>query len=98
MSGSVVFHPSAEEDVRQAYRWYEEQRKGLGEDFLLCIEAAINAIKESPLSFPAIHKNARRILTRRFPYSIFYVASGATITIVAVFHCHRAPILWRNRT
>lgn len=97
MNHSLVFRPSAEEDLRQAYRWYEEQRIGLGDDFLLCVEAAIAAISESPQRFPTVHKTARRILVRRFPYAIFYAFDGFIISIMAVFHCHRNPKRWRNR-
>lgn len=97
MTGSISFHPSAEEDVRQAYIWYEEQRAGLGEDFLLCVEAALAAIQGNPHGFPAVHKEARRILLRRFPYAVFYVVNNQAVFVLAVFHCRRNPSNWMNR-
>ena len=34
----VRIRPEAEADIQDAYKWYESQRKGLGESFILCIE------------------------------------------------------------
>lgn len=44
MTYQIRFPAIAEEELHQAYNWYEEQRDGLGEDFLLCIEATLDAI------------------------------------------------------
>jgi hypothetical protein len=34
MSLPVVFHPDVQGEIDKAYRWYEQQRAGLGDDFL----------------------------------------------------------------
>ena len=39
---NVVIRPEAGFDIKDAYEWYEAQRKGLGEGFLLCIEEALS--------------------------------------------------------
>lgn len=44
----VVIRPEAEADIKDAYDWYEAQRKGLGESFLLCIEEALSRASRSP--------------------------------------------------
>ncbi len=69
----ILFRSVAEQELREAYRWYEDQRTGLGEDFLLCVEAAVAKARRSPELYPEVHKNVRRVLVRRFPYGIFYV-------------------------
>jgi toxin ParE1/3/4 len=97
MKYTVVFRPEAEEDLRRAYRWYEEQRAGLGQDFLLCIEAVVAAINENPSRFPAVHKEVRRALLRRFPYAVFYLLQDDSISVLAVFHCSRDPQYWQSR-
>jgi hypothetical protein len=38
MSKKLIIRPEAEEELNQAYQWHESQRKGLGDDFLLCVE------------------------------------------------------------
>jgi len=35
-SKQVIIRSEAESDIQDAYQWYEAQRKGLGESFLLC--------------------------------------------------------------
>ena len=42
----------AKDDVELAFEWYEKQRKGLGFEFLDCVEISINNI----LSFPEMYK------------------------------------------
>jgi plasmid stabilization system protein ParE len=79
MKYALRIRPNAEEDLRQAYAWYEEQRVGLGDDFLLCYEAALDAIIENPTRFPIIQHKIRRTLIRRFPYAIYYVFDPKTI-------------------
>jgi len=35
----VIILPEAEGDLAQAYQWYEKQVDGLGNEFLLCVDA-----------------------------------------------------------
>jgi plasmid stabilization system protein ParE len=34
MGVELVVAPEAQQDIEEAYGWYEERRSGLGEDFL----------------------------------------------------------------
>jgi len=97
MRYSLIIRPEAESDLREARRWYEKQRKGLGHDFLLCIEAGIESIQEKPLLCPIVHGAVRRKLVRRFPFGIFYVVRESTIIILAIMHCRRNPAEWMRR-
>ena len=97
MKSRVVIRPEAEADLADAFAWYEERRAGLGERFLLCVEAALAAIERYPASFPTVHQQVRRALLRRFPYGIFYTIEPNAIVVLAVFHCGRDPRRWRER-
>ncbi|MBN2091621.1 type II toxin-antitoxin system RelE/ParE family toxin [candidate division KSB1 bacterium] len=97
MVDKLIFVPEAEQDISEAYTWYENRRIGLGEDFLSCIDASIHALYRRPEMYPIVHENYHRILVRRFPYSIFYEYANATITIYSVFHNSRDPHKWRER-
>jgi plasmid stabilization system protein ParE len=97
MKYSLAIQPEAEEDLRQAFLWYEEQREGLGEEFLHSIEAGMKRIGDHPLMFSKIHKDVRRHLIRRFPYGIFYTVEMERIAILAVFHVARDPQQWMRR-
>jgi toxin ParE1/3/4 len=97
MNKHVIIEPEAEADIAQAHDWYEQRREGLGEDFLLCIEAALHVIAERPKSFPLIRKTARRVLIHRFPYAVLFVDRQEYIAVVGVFHSSRNPKTWKKR-
>jgi plasmid stabilization system protein ParE len=79
-----------------------QQRAGLGADLVRAIDAAVEAIAESP----AIHAlvahlpaelTVRRARIRRFPYSLPFVELEAEFRILAVAHDRRRPRYWRHR-
>ena len=41
----------AQDDINQAYQWYQEQQDGLGEDFLNSLENAFNRICKFQMGF-----------------------------------------------
>jgi len=67
-----IFRPAAAADVEDAYRWYEDQRIGLGEEFLVAVSNAIKSLASYAERFPAIYRQTRRVHLRRFPYSLYY--------------------------
>ncbi len=96
-SSCVIVRPQAEAELHEAYDWYETQRPGLGEEFLLCVDACMAAIHHNPRLYPPIHGDVRRALMRRFPYGVFYVLGDEAITVLAVFHLSRDPRRWQQR-
>lgn len=97
MPADLVFVPEVEDDLAEAYAWYEAQRPGLGEEFMTCVEAALRALTRHPAMHALVHESYRRALLRRFPYSIFYEYAAGVITVFAVFHSSRDPNKWRLR-
>ena len=97
MSLRLIVRPEAEAEMADAFDWYENRAPGLGNDFLLCVDAVLNAILRNPASFPRVHRIVRRALTRRFPYEIFFVEDDERIVIVSVFHARRNPKRWQDR-
>ncbi len=59
---TVRFHPQAEQEFREAIAWYEHQRTGLGAEFALSIDGAVERIRRSPEKYPEVHKTVRRIV------------------------------------
>lgn len=94
---SVEFTPEALLDFQEAYDWYEAQRTGLGAQFALSIEAAIEQARRHPHSGLAIHGEVRRVLARRFPYGVLYVPVEGRLVVVAIFHGQRKPTSWKER-
>jgi plasmid stabilization system protein ParE len=93
----VIFRPEARIEALEAYRWYENQRSGLGREFRQALDQAINTIREKPKSFPVVHRDTRRALLKRFPYMIFYRVYADVISVVAVMHGKRDPSVWLRR-
>jgi toxin ParE1/3/4 len=79
MKSTLRLRPEAEADLQEAYRWYEGQRSGLGDDLLLCVEAALQVLQDNPNQFPEVYKEVRRLVLRRFPYSIFYLSRSESV-------------------
>jgi plasmid stabilization system protein ParE len=66
----LVLRPAAASDLDEAFLWYESQRAGLGEEFLVAVTRVMEVLAESPLQYPIVHRETRRALVRRFPYSV----------------------------
>jgi plasmid stabilization system protein ParE len=97
MAAELVIAPEAAQDIDEAYGWYEGRRVGLGEEFLSCVDACIQAICRLPEMHTKVHKEYRRALARRFPYAVFYEHVADTITVYCVFHTSRSPEKLRQR-
>ena len=97
MKKQLIIRPEAENEMAEAFDWYEIRSSGLGFDFLLCVEASFNSIARMPNKFPQVHLDVRRALVRRFPYELFFVENDEQIVILAVFHAKRNPKQWVER-
>ena len=81
----------AKDDLEIAFAWYEDQRRGLGFEFLDCLEAAIETIIQMPKLYPEQYDNFRRTLVRRFPFSIFYTIESKEIVVHSIFDNRQDP-------
>jgi len=97
MIKNVIILPETEQDVTDAYDWYQTHKVGLEEDFLQCVDICIQSIQRNPEMYAIAHEGYRRALIRRFPYAIFYEYLEDELTLYAVFHCSQDPKKWRNR-
>jgi plasmid stabilization system protein ParE len=87
----LIVRPDAEADMATGYDWYEDQREGLGKEFVEEVSTVIAMIQSEPLRFPAIFRTLRRALVHRFPYGVFFVVRSDTVIVVAVMHLARNP-------
>ena len=94
----IIIRPEAESDIKDAYEWYEAQRKGLGEGFLLCIEEALSRASRNPEIYSVVYKQVRRVLIHRFPFGVFFIEGEESISVLAVLHARRNPKTWKGRT
>jgi len=97
MKYKVIIQPEAEDDLANAFSWYEDRRPGLGHNFLLHMEAGLNFIEKSPELHRIGYKGTRMHLVKRFPYKIIYLFETETIRVLAVFHGKRNPEVLKKR-
>lgn len=97
MSVSINFRPEAERDIEEGAKWYEQQRTGLGYDFLQEVEKTAHMVSENVMEFEKVHKNLRRAVIKRFPFNLFYLYEKQTVIVVAVIHGSRHPKKWQYR-
>ena len=97
MKYRIIIRPVAEDDLREAFLWYEDRRKGLGFDFLLQVDAGLRFIKRFPEIFRPEYKGTRKHIIKRFPYKIIYLVEKQKIIILAAIHGKRHSDLIAER-
>ena len=90
----IVFRTSANEQLVAAKNWYDQQRHGLGDEFARSMESAINRVARNPFDAPAVYQDVRRVLLKRFPYSVFYIVTGNNLLVLSCLHTRREVVDW----
>ncbi len=94
---SLTFHPKAAEDYEEAFAWYSARSRTVAADFELEIGRALRLIADSPQLGPLFDTSRRRMIVRKFPYSLIYQVGARELIILAVAHARRRPYYWRRR-
>ncbi len=93
---NIRFLTPASVELTDAVDYYEDQRPGLGYEFLSEVEAAIDKIMQFPDAWTPLTKRIRRILLKRFPFGLLYNVQDDTVIIVAVMDLRRNPAHWKD--
>jgi plasmid stabilization system protein ParE len=90
----------AVEELREAVRWYEARRAGLGAELFDAVADTVELINSHPeIGEPtSADRKTRRALVPRFPYQVVYRLRPDEIVIVAVAHLKRRPGYWKIRS
>jgi toxin ParE1/3/4 len=94
MAYRLTISRRAMREIGEAYEWYQEQRRGLGSDFLQALDAQFQAIKQTPTLYAEVHRGIRRGLLPHFPYGVFYASKGDIVSVLALVHTARSPRRW----
>jgi toxin ParE1/3/4 len=94
---TVIFRPRVLIDIQEARQRYGAESDELAAEFLLAVQEALDRIQAHPMICPVVHRNARRLTMRRFPYNILYSGGMRSITVIAVPHTHHDPNVWKSR-
>jgi len=93
----IRFAPEFEQDIAEAYDWYEDQREDLGEAFLVSVDDCLDRIAQNPEIYQTVFLSFRRGFLNKFPYAVFYEYEGDAVTVHGIFHHSRDPEKWRRR-
>ena len=92
----IYLTKSAYDDIRNAQRFYELQKPGLGEYFQDSIFTEIDSLLIYAGTHP-IHCGHYRMLTGKFPYSIYYKIINEAVVVKAVLDCRSNPLRIKNK-
>jgi len=87
---NIVILPSAQEDLADGFAFYERQSPGLGTYFFESLSSDIDSL----LLYAGVHRKAfgfHRLLSRRFPYAVYYSMESETAFVRAVLNCRSDP-------
>lgn len=78
-------------EVIEAYLYYEEKRRGLGEEFLEHLDSYFDRITTNPKHFPQKRKPYREAFIKRFPFLIVYEFIKNKVIVYSVFNTWQNP-------
>ena len=93
---NLTILPSARDVLARGYDFYEAQGEGLGSYFLESLFSDIDSLK----LYAGIHRKVfgfHRLLSKRFPYAIYYSVESETAFVSGVLDCRRDPAWVRER-
>ena len=80
----------AEADLFDAFQFYERQASGIGRYFLDTLYSDIESLR----LYAGIHRKVfgfHRVLSRRFPFAIYYICAESEVQIWRVLDCRKNP-------
>lgn len=87
----IIISENADSEFIESFKFYEQKRKGLGEEFEVEIEKVLNAIERNPLLFARKYKSYREAKINKFPFFIVYEIVRQHVVVYSFFHTSRSP-------
>jgi plasmid stabilization system protein ParE len=86
----VTILDAAEKDLESGYRFYEQKSQGLGMYFLDSLSSDIDSL----IFFGGTYRKVfgcHRLLSKRFPFAIYYRLAEDEILVTAVLDYRKSP-------
>lgn len=89
----LIIREEANNEMAQAYLYYEEIQEGLGERFLTEVSNRYNDISRNPRHYGFIDDNKifRDVKVKHFPYQIIYEIIENAVIVYSVFNSYQNP-------
>ncbi|MFT5250912.1 MAG: plasmid stabilization system protein ParE [bacterium] len=88
---NLIITPEAQNEIIEAYKWYESKSEGLGKRFFEALDVCFDSIKTNPTTYQKIHLNYRQALMKVFPFVVIYEQFNTDLVIFAVFNTYQDP-------
>lgn len=88
---------TALQDLMEGFDFYEKQDDNLGAYFLDSLFSDIDSLLIYAGIHPVYFKVYYRILSKRFPFAIYYRIDGNDVMVYAILDCRRNPAWARKR-
>jgi plasmid stabilization system protein ParE len=85
------------QDLNDGFLFYEAQEAGLGDYFAACLKADIEGLKVSAGVHRAVYHDYHHLLSKVFPYGIFYTLEAEDAVVWAVIDLRRDPAWIRGK-
>jgi len=96
---SSITTEAAQQDIEESFKWYNNQKKGLGNQFINRIRAKVARLKQNPFIFQIRYSQIRTAIIDQFPFLIHYYIDEIQkqIVVIAVLHTSKNPEIWNER-
>ncbi len=88
---SIGISDEALEDLDDGFWFYEKKEPGLGDYFTNHLMADIEGLKVTGGIHRQPYRNLHWLISRTFPWAIYYTYTASHVTVVGVIDCRRDP-------
>lgn len=93
----IQFESRAGQDVAGIAFHYHSIGSSIAQKFFNELKTALTFIRKFPDAGTEVESGVRKLILKKFPYSIFYRQAEKSIIIIAVLHQRRRPEYWKGR-
>lgn len=99
MKFTSVIQNTAKNDLREAVKWYNIQKKGLGNEFLSTVKQTISRLRLYPNLAQIRYFEVHTAVMETFPDMIHYYidSNKKAIIVIGILHTSKNPDNWKNR-
>jgi plasmid stabilization system protein ParE len=96
---TAIILEEGEDDLEQAFNYYEQQRSGLGGELVDEYRRGLEMMLRHPFAWQVLDDTYRRYRLHRFAYGIVYRVDVPSdqIVIVEIMYLSERPGAWRDR-
>ncbi|MEK6745653.1 MAG: type II toxin-antitoxin system RelE/ParE family toxin [Pseudomonadota bacterium] len=97
MKYKIVITKAADRDFIKDFLWYAKENSDLAKRFRESIKKEIKFLSDAPFACALISKEARQVISHKFPYRIIFIIEDNNVVIIAILHVKRSPSIWKKR-